>query len=146
MYRPRQTDKRFCWSKFLSTIMTRILPSPYSPYPRRYVGPSPCLSIFGAGNTGSASSWILWHGRSLQITCTRNAGAQRWSSWSRGDYIVFERNNSVSNKTDARHCHPRQTLNSARLVIENVKRKKCPADNINEFELHDNPWLLEGVS
>ena len=27
----------------------------------------------------------------------------------------------------------------ARLIIENPKRKKCPADNINEFELHDSP-------
>ena len=27
------------------------------------------------------------------------------------------------------------------LVIENTKRKKCPASTINEFELNDNPWL-----
>ena len=26
-----------------------------------------------------------------------------------------------------------------RLVIENAKRKKCPADTINEFELYDSP-------
>ena len=26
-----------------------------------------------------------------------------------------------------------------RLVIENAKRKKCPADTINEFELHGSP-------
>ena len=26
-----------------------------------------------------------------------------------------------------------------RLVIENAKGKKCPADTINEFELYDNP-------
>ena len=36
--------------------------------------------------------------------------------------------------------------NSARLVIENAKRKKCPADTINEFELYESPWLLEDVS
>ena len=33
-----------------------------------------------------------------------------------------------------------------RLVIENAKRKKCPADTVNEFEFYDSPWLSEDVS
>ena len=26
------------------------------------------------------------------------------------------------------------------------REKKCPAGNINEFELYDSPWLLDYVS
>ena len=37
-------------------------------------------------------------------------------------------------------------IDISRLVIENVKRKKCPADTINEFELYDSPLLWEDVS
>ena len=29
---------------------------------------------------------------------------------------------------------------------EYQEKKKCPADTINEFELHDSPWLWEDVS
>ena len=37
-------------------------------------------------------------------------------------------------------------VSCSRFVIENAKRKKCPAGTINEFELYESTWLWEDVS
>ena len=53
-----------------------------------------------------------------------------WKNWSNGVSCIYIKWDSVLHTP----------------VIENAKRKKCPAYTINDLELYDNPWLLEDVS
>ena len=73
----------------------------------------------------------------VQYKCTLYSTAMSsfvWAAMVRSDHWVRRTlgNPGVrANKND----EPGPDLPSARLVIENAKRKKCPADTINEFEL-----------